>query len=113
MAKSFVLKIRGRDEFDVEAHEPFDGAAFVAHKARGDREWLVTHRGTTFIAHYPDDNTKRAALAVAEALSKSCPSADKVKQADGGKLTGPHQKLREEIVAALRHLGESLPRSAA
>jgi hypothetical protein len=109
----FKLTIHGREDFDVEAYEPCEGATFVVHRSRGGKDWLVTHRGTTWIAHQPDINTRTAALHVAQRLHDGCPSAAKVRVNAGGKrLVGPHQKMRDEIIAVLKSVGESLPRAA-
>lgn len=112
--KVFTFTVRGRETFDVEAYEPCEGATFVAHRSRGGKgRWLVTHRGTTWIAHQPDINTRRAALDIAQRLHDGCPSAGKVKpSSDGKSITGPHQKLRGEIIEVLKSMGESLPRAA-
>ena len=106
--RPFKLTIHGREVFDVDAYEPCEGATFVVHRARGGKQWLVTHRATTWIAHWPELDTRTAALHVAQKLHDGCQSAAKVKFRDGDpkRLTGPHQKMRDEIVSVLKSLGE-------
>ena len=103
--KSFELPIivgKHCEPWAAVAFEPAPGSTFVVHRSNGATrgEWLVTHRGTTFISgHAP---TRATALKMAAEMQIACPHASSVKAAQNAsgqleKLTGPHRKLRAEI----------------
>lgn len=110
MSKPFDFTVYGYKRVSVvRAYEPFDGAAFIAQSGLDNpRSWYVAHRGTTYLAACPARNTRKAALAIADKLSRECPSAGKVrlKRGEDGvpihdKIVGPHRKLRSEILAVV------------
>lgn len=93
----------------VLAYEPYDGATFLAQPdLYTGKHWYVAHRGTTYLAAIPARNSRKAALAVAEKLSRACPSAAKVRLKRGedgaplfNNIVGPHRKMRSEILAVV------------
>jgi hypothetical protein len=114
--KGFELEIFGhRETFKVTAYEPYPGAPFVAHRSLGRADWVVAHKGSTYIVARPVNNTRKQALQVAQKLSENCPSAPEVTMgmdANGrptaGDLVGPLSQMQAEILAVLPN-----PREAA
>lgn len=112
---SFELEIFGhRETFKVKAYEPYPGAPFVAHRSLGRADWVVAHKGSTYIVARPVNNTRKQALEVAKRLSDGCPSAANVAfeispkgRPVPGNLTGPYEQMRAEILAVLPYPNEA------